>query len=347
MATKKKTKRSSKKTTRARPAKDLERKEGTQKPSEASSDIQHAIAEYDGDDSQLPAATDPYLLALRENPEFARYEVAKRVAHSLANSGMVPDDYKGRPNDCFVAIQMGHEIGLGPFQAIQSIAVINGRPCLWGDALIGVCRNSPKCEWIEEEMSDDGKTATCRTQRKGDRNFIERSFSWDDAIEAGLHNKNIWGKHPKRMLQMRARGFCLRDAYPDILKGLSIAEEVQDFHGSPTPIQSYKLPGYGEMKVDSSMPDTPDAPPPDQAKQAEIKNLSDVPPDPEDGKPQHALLAKVERMIRDARTMEELLRAAEEAKKLKNENDIKTARHTYNQRRQILMAAEGAGDAKA
>jgi hypothetical protein len=31
------------------------------------------------------------------------------------------------------------------------------------------------------------------------------------------------------MLQMRARGFALRDAYPDVLKGLITAEEAQDF----------------------------------------------------------------------------------------------------------------------
>jgi hypothetical protein len=72
------------------------------------------------------------------NPEFQKFEIAKRIAHTLAQSNLVPDAYRGRPNDCFVAINMGAELGMEPFQAIQSIAVIDGKPCLYGDGLIGV-----------------------------------------------------------------------------------------------------------------------------------------------------------------------------------------------------------------
>jgi len=84
------------------------------------------------------------------SPEFTKFEIAKRIAHTLSASNLVPDAYRGRPNDIFVAINMGSELGLEPFQAIQSIAVIEGKPCLYGDGLIGVVRASPKCLWIEE-----------------------------------------------------------------------------------------------------------------------------------------------------------------------------------------------------
>ena len=97
--------------------------------------------------------------------------------------------------------------GMEPFQAIQSIAVIEGKPCLYGDGLIGVVRASPKCKWIEETLSEDGKTATCRTQRDGDPNPVTASYSMDDAIQAGIATKFNWKKHPKRMLQMRARAY--------------------------------------------------------------------------------------------------------------------------------------------
>ena len=63
------------------------------------------------------------------SPEFAKFEIAKRVSHTLAQSNLVPDAYRGRPNDVFVAINMGSELGMEPFQAIQSIAVIEGKPC--------------------------------------------------------------------------------------------------------------------------------------------------------------------------------------------------------------------------
>jgi hypothetical protein len=47
--------------------------------------------------------------------------------------------------------------------------------------------------------------------------------------EGGLKGKQgPWTNYPKRMLQMRARSWCLRDVYPDVLRGVHVAEEAQD-----------------------------------------------------------------------------------------------------------------------
>lgn len=154
------------------------------------------------------------------------FEQALTFSEYLANSDMVPKDFKGKPGNCLVAIQWGMEIGLKPLQAMQNIAVINGRPSLWGDAVIALARNFPLCEYIVEE--DDGRTATCRVKRRGE---VEqsRSFSMDDAKTAGLLGKQgPWTQYPKRMRQMRARAFAIRDVFPDALKGLPVAEEVMD-----------------------------------------------------------------------------------------------------------------------
>lgn len=154
------------------------------------------------------------------------FEQALTFSEYLANSDMVPKDFKGKPGNCLVAIQWGMEIGLKPMQAMQNIAVINGRPSLWGDAVIALARNFPLCEYIIEE--DDGRTATCKVKRRGEAEQI-RTFSMDDAKTAGLLGKQgPWTQYPKRMRQMRARAFAIRDVFPDALKGLPIAEEVMD-----------------------------------------------------------------------------------------------------------------------
>lgn len=153
----------------------------------------------------------------------------------LADSDMVPKDFKGKPGNCLVAIQWGMEIGLKPLQAMQNIAVINGRPSLWGDSVIALARNSPVCEYIVEE--DDGRTATCKVKRRGEPEQI-RTFSMEDAKIAGLLGKQgPWTQYPKRMRQMRARAFAIRDVFPDVLKGLPVAEEVMDMPQS-TPINT-------------------------------------------------------------------------------------------------------------
>lgn len=154
------------------------------------------------------------------------FEQALQLADYLANSDLVPKDYKGKPGNCLIAIQWGAELGLKPLQALQNIAPINGRPTLWGDSLIGIVRASPVCEYILEE--DDGKMATCRVKRRGEPEQA-RTFSMDDAKAAGLQGKQgPWSQYPKRMRQMRARAFALRDVFPDVLRGMPVAEEVMD-----------------------------------------------------------------------------------------------------------------------
>ena len=154
------------------------------------------------------------------------FEQALTFSKYLSNSDMVPKDFKGKPENCLIAMQWGYELGMQPLQAIQNIAVINGRPAMWGDAVIALVRSSPLCEYVQE--SDDGNTASCRVKRRGEPEQV-RTFSADDARSAGLSGKQgPWTQYPKRMRQMRARAFALRDVFPDVLRGMPVAEEVMD-----------------------------------------------------------------------------------------------------------------------
>ena len=158
------------------------------------------------------------------------------MAQILARSGMVPKDYAGKPDAIIVAIQMGAGVGLEPMQALRNIAVINGRPSLWGDGLLAVVTAHPDFEDISELFDEAAMTATCAIKRRG-RTVTARSFSQADAAKAGLWGKaGPWTQYPRRMLQMRARGFAARDAFPDALCGLAVAEESMDLRPEPEPI---------------------------------------------------------------------------------------------------------------
>ena len=186
---------------------------------------------------------------------------AMRFADMLAGSSIVPKDYIGKPGNCLVAIQWGMELGLQPMQAMQSIAVINGRPSLWGDAMLALVKAHPAFEWIKEEC--DGNVATCTIKRRGEPEVVQ-SFSLEEARRAGLTGKQgPWTQYPKRMLQMRARGFALRDAFPDALRGVVSAEEARD-----TPAER----DMGAAEVVSSRPAQPAALP-DYSQDAFAKNL--------------------------------------------------------------------------
>jgi hypothetical protein len=135
------------------------------------------------------------------------------------------------PAQVMIALQMGAEIGLPPMQALKNIAVINGRPTVWGDALLAIAYSKNLIEDISETISGEGddRTATCAIKRKGLNTPTVRVFSVTHAKKAGLWGKSgPWSQYPDRMLAMRARGFALRDAVPDALGGFTLAEEAMD-----------------------------------------------------------------------------------------------------------------------
>lgn len=158
-----------------------------------------------------------------------------QFAATVHASKLAPKDL-GSPEAIMVAMQHGMELGLSPMQALQAVAVINGRPVIWGDAALALVKAHPECEDVietfEEGDTEDTKRAKCVVKRRG-KAEVPRFFSVKDAIRAGLWEKSgPWKQYPRRMLQMRARSWALRDSFPDALKGVSVREEVQDY-GKP------------------------------------------------------------------------------------------------------------------
>ncbi len=169
--------------------------------------------------------------------QITSFEALQRFAAMVAASGLAPKDMT-RMETIAIAIEMGLEVGLKPMQALQNVAVINGRPSIWGDAALALVEASGLLEDIHETWTgkpyEDDYTAVVVVKRKGRSHPTERTFSIVDAKTAGLWKKaGPWTTAPKRMLQMRARAFALRDTFADVLRGLSIAEEVQDYIDVP------------------------------------------------------------------------------------------------------------------
>lgn len=167
-----------------------------------------------------------------------------RLAQGIAASGLAPKGMD-KPEQITVAIMTGLEIGLPPMFAIQKIAVINGRPAIWGDAIPALlwARGFKLKEWTV------GDTAHCQVTRP-DGDAIVRTFSDADAKAAGLFGKSgPWTQYRPRMRAMRARGYACRDGAADVLSGLYLREELEEPMRDITPKQAAL-----------EIPDIPDAP---------------------------------------------------------------------------------------
>ena len=146
----------------------------------------------------------------------------------VANSAQFKDIIT--PEVAMIRLQAGLELGLTPIWSLANIMVTNGRPSVWGDALLGIVLAQPTCEDVIEtttgEFPNDEYAAVCEVKRNG-RAPIIREFSVADAKKAGLWGKNVHAQYPKRMLAMRARSWACRDAYADALRGIGVREEME------------------------------------------------------------------------------------------------------------------------
>ena len=188
-------------------------------------------------------------LATRKSPivanargvQLTSMEEMYRFAQCVVNSGFAPKSFTS-PEAVLMAVQHGMELGLKPAQALQSIAVINGKPVIYGDAALALVRGHAECEDVVEttEGAGDSMTAKCIVTRRG-KTPVARTFSVAQAKKAKLWNKaGPWTDYPERMLSMRARSWAMRDAFPDALKGVGIAEEVRDIE--PKPVVGREVP---------------------------------------------------------------------------------------------------------
>jgi hypothetical protein len=180
-----------------------------------------------------------------------------RFAVAVSKTPFAPKDFK-TPEAIMIACQYGMEVGLTPMQSLQSVAVVNGKPALYGDALVAVVRASGLLEEFEESIDGEGdeRVAVCRVKRRGMK-AREARFSVADAKTARLWGKTgrdgqttPWITYPERMLAMRARGFALRDEFADVLRGLIAYEEAADIPAPNAPVAPFPVEVPAETPAD-------------------------------------------------------------------------------------------------
>jgi hypothetical protein len=157
------------------------------------------------------------------------YQQMLHFCERLSKSAAVPKAMQGDPMTIFLCIEMGGRLNYSIFQSLQNIAVINGKPIIYGDEPLARVRRSHAMDFIKETVEGEGEStlATCIVRRIGE-DAVTRTFSVADAKTANLWKKpGPWTQYPKRMMQMKARNFALRDVFPDILGGAVIDDGLE------------------------------------------------------------------------------------------------------------------------
>lgn len=155
-------------------------------------------------------------------------DLQKEKIRALYNGGLVPKGCSER--EVYARIVAGAEMGMKPLQALNGIAMINGRPTLHSDSIPCVVMASGLVTGMHYKFTGEGDNLACTfyVRRKGIEEYQEWTYSMQDAIEAGVASRDTWKAHKKKMLFNRARSWCLRNTFPDVLGNIYTKDEVED-----------------------------------------------------------------------------------------------------------------------
>ena len=172
----------------------------------------------------------PLSRMLATSADTGDYAGMLQVCELVAKSSICPKEFVGKAGDVLIAIDLGAAVGLPPLFSLQSIAVINGRPTIWGDGMLAIIKHNGgrlvETELLGKDFAFLGYE--CTAIRAGHPD-VTRRFTMAEAKTAGLANKQgPWTQYPNRMCQMRARGFACRDQFADWLNGMISREEAAD-----------------------------------------------------------------------------------------------------------------------
>lgn len=143
-------------------------------------------------------------------------EVLALAKHLARAKGFVPKHLLGEEGSIAAAILMGLELGLGPLEAMRSIHVIEGRPSMSAELMLGrAIRAGVRVTWLQL----DAKAAAVKLERAGHPTLQRFAFTMEDAQTAGLAGRGPWKSYPAAMLRARCISAALRAYCPDVLGG--------------------------------------------------------------------------------------------------------------------------------
>lgn len=173
-----------------------------------------------------------------------------RLATSFAAAETTPEQYRGKPNDCFIALQMSLLLGCHPLAYMQNSYVVHGKPGIeakFATALLntsGLIKGRIKYKLEGTPGKDDRRcTATAIDAETGDE--VSASLDWKMVKAEGWLGKkgSKWVTMPDIMFHYRAAMFLIRLYYSEVLMGMKSVDELQGIGPSKTTDKAEADPG--------------------------------------------------------------------------------------------------------
>jgi len=161
-----------------------------------------------------------------------------RLAMSYSRSKIVPEQYRGNPDDCFIACQLAFRWKADPMMVMQCSYIVHGKPGIEGKLAIALINSSGKLKGrVRYRFSGEGKTRQCTAfaidKETGDE--VTSTVTWAMALAEGWVDKkgSKWLTIPDVMFTYRSATFLVRQYFPEVLMGMRTVDEIADTEDEP------------------------------------------------------------------------------------------------------------------
>ena len=182
---------------------------------------------------ELVASPQPELAPVTVWTDKKQFDQLFRVANMLSQTSIIPATYQGKPQDCFVALEMATRMGVSPLVVMQNMYVVKGKPAWAGQACTMFINSCGKFAQVKHvytgEKGTDSRGCYVTATRISDGiqvNGVEVTIAMAKA--EGWTSNTKWRTMPELMLAYRASAFFARVHCPEALMGVQLADEIYD-----------------------------------------------------------------------------------------------------------------------
>lgn len=175
----------------------------------------------------------------------AAFEQTLRVANMLSKSAIVPQNYQGKPEDCFIAVELAARMNTSPLFIMQNLYVVKGKPSWAGQACMAMILGCGKFRNVKHvytgKKGTDDRGCYVTAERISDGEVINGTeITMAMAKSEGWTTNSKWRNMPEQMLGYRAASFFARMYCPEAMMGLQTSEEVYEASQSaPETVEVY------------------------------------------------------------------------------------------------------------
>lgn len=182
---------------------------------------------------ELVASPQPELAPVTVWTDKKQFDQLLRAANMLSQTSIIPATYQGKPQDCFVALEMATRMGVSPLVVMQNMYVVKGKPAWAGQACTMFINSCGKFTQVKHvytgEKGTDSRGCYVTATRISDGvqvNGVEVTIAMAKA--EGWTANTKWRTMPELMLAYRASAFFARVHCPEALMGVQLADEIYD-----------------------------------------------------------------------------------------------------------------------